>query len=252
MSFKWPWPEKADAKYSKLGEDEASDVEDKPRLNRFRQFLLTHSIEIIIALFLMNVATLIVLLFTGGLSTRPSSVPQKVLDSPLPTFPTEIRQFQEDRLYMSRPSAESDAAWEALSGPDRPHRGFVRLDTGSAPDYGGNTEEKMYGISVFHQLHCLGGVRKMLWDIIYGRADVEHLLAAYPENATEFNFEATTHGLWHVNHCLDYVRQALQCNADLSLEWPVEVNGETLVVGWDNVHECKNWDSIYAFAEQHS
>jgi hypothetical protein len=30
--------------------------------------------------------------------------------------PTDIRQFEEDRLYMSRPSAESNDAWEALGG----------------------------------------------------------------------------------------------------------------------------------------
>jgi hypothetical protein len=74
----------------------------------------------------------------------------------------------------------------------------------------------------------------MMWDLLRGRADPEHLLAGFPDNMTDFTFEATTHGLWHVQHCFDYIRQSLQCSADTSLEWPVEINGQNLVVGWEN------------------
>lgn len=73
-----------------------------------------------------------------------------------------------------------------------------------------------------------------MWDLLHGRADVEHLLAGFPENMTDFTLDATTHGLWHIQHCFDYLRQSLQCSADTSLEWPVEVNGQNLVVGWEN------------------
>jgi len=92
----------------------------------------------------------------------------------------------------------------------------------------------------------------MMWDLIYGHVDSVELLEEYPDPGSNASFKATTEGLWHVAHCLDYIRQSLQCNADTSLEWPVEVNGQTLVVGWDNPHECKKWEALWEFAQQHS
>lgn len=89
----------------------------------------------------------------------------------------------------------------------------------------------------------------MFWDVLEGRIDRLELLAEYPEDGVDPSFAATTHGLWHISHCFDYVRQGLMCAADLSLEWPVEVNGQTLVVGWNNAHRCVAWDEMWDFFE---
>ena len=86
--------------------------------------------------------------------------------------PKEVRTFQLDPVFMARPSEESDAAWEALGGrksadmlylmytlhaelwpADGPHQGFVLLDDDTYS--GGEPGKKYYGVSVFHQLHCL-------------------------------------------------------------------------------------------------
>jgi hypothetical protein len=52
-----------------------------------------------------------------------------------------------------------------------------------------------------------------------------------------------------VNHCFDYLRQALQCAGDLALEWPrTEKDGRRYSVdGWGVPHLCKSWvcDIIY-------
>ncbi|KAF5138753.1 Cyclochlorotine biosynthesis protein R [Metarhizium anisopliae] len=249
MTFQWPWPK--EVKYSKLQGDRCASEEPKSRVKSARQFMRSHSLEIVVALLLTNAVAVIVLALMGAMWWNATS--RTALDSPLPNFPTAPRQFGEDGLFMSRPSPESDAAWEALGGPEREHRGFIRLDVADSYHLGDHANgERMFGLSVFHQLHCLGGIRHMMWDLLHGRADVEHLLAGFPENMTDFTLDATTHGLWHIQHCFDYLRQSLQCSADTSLEWPVEVNGQNLVVGWENYHLCKDWDALYEFAEQNS
>jgi hypothetical protein len=92
----------------------------------------------------------------------------------------------------------------------------------------------------------------MLWGVVQGSIDANELLAGYPENTTDPTFEATTQGLWHISHCFDYLRQAIQCAGDMSLEWPIEVNGESLVVGWNNPHECKSWEAAWEYIEKRS
>ena len=49
----------------------------------------------------------------------------------------------------------------------------------------------------------------------------------------------------HINHCFDYLRQALQCAGDMALEWPrTEVDGQRKNVdGWNIPHQCKSWVS---------
>lgn len=91
----------------------------------------------------------------------------------------------------------------------------------------------------------------MLWGVILGEMDIKELTAGFPRNATDSTFEAKTHGLWHIAHCFDYLRQALQCAGDLSLESPIEMNEDGLVVGWNNPHECRNWDAMWNYVETH-
>ena len=92
----------------------------------------------------------------------------------------------------------------------------------------------------------------MFWDVIEGRISPADLLAEYPSDTSNPSFSAMTHGLWHIAHCFDYVRQALMCAGDMSLESPVRANGRVLVVGWDNPHECRNWDEMWRYLEDHS
>ena len=58
---------------------------------------------------------------------------------------------------------------------------------------------------------------------------------------------------YHIYHCFDYIRQAIMCNADTTLEKARVVDGEIVrgVDGWGVAHECRDYDSIFAFAEAH-
>jgi len=44
------------------------------------------------------------------------------------------------------------------------------------------------------------------------------------------------------------------CSADLTLEsttWELGGKQQFGATGWGNVHECKNWNAVIAFTEEH-
>lgn len=146
-------------------------------------------------------------------------------------------------------------------------RGFVRLESDNGFDF----PDTKAGLSVFHQLHCLvglentllllqtstdpssqGAVRKFIWDLVYQREDPQRLLREWPENVTAPSYHAAIHGLWHISHCLDYLRQGIQCSGDVSLEFVSKNTGLAVVDGLDYPHECKTWDAIWDYAEEYA
>lgn len=51
----------------------------------------------------------------------------------------------------------------------------------------------------------------------------------------------------HVDHCFDYLRQAIMCAGDLSLEHSV-VPDEFGFNGWGTAHQCADWDTMWDIA----
>ncbi|PKK46856.1 hypothetical protein CI102_7864 [Trichoderma harzianum] len=84
-----------------------------------------------------------------------------------------------------------------------------------------------YGISMFHQIHCLVAIR-----------------TAFRTK----NFDDD-----HLNHCFEYLRQSIMCTGDTTLEKVVvDENGvfKPDIDGWGTAHECKSWNMLYEFAEK--
>lgn len=154
-------------------------------------------------------------------------------------MPSKLVTF-EKTLFASSSTPEADEAWGNDLTP--PGDGFVLIP--NPKDYslppGQPTEEgegEIYDISVFHQLHCLNHVRTFLFT----------LKAGMDFNTTSDTYENLLKPQEdHVYHCFDYIRQALMCNADLTVEWPrTEESGERVAVdGWGVAHQCKNWVSL--------
>lgn len=102
----------------------------------------------------------------------------------------------------------------------------------------------IYSVAVFHQMHCLGQLRRFSW----------MFLDAITKNNTEEQaaitemFEKQNHAS-HLHHCFDYLRQTIACGGDMSMEWPrTEKDGRRFAVdGWGIPHECKNWVSLSWF-----
>lgn len=57
----------------------------------------------------------------------------------------------------------------------------------------------------------------------------------------------------HLGHCFDYLRQAVMCAGDMTLEHAMEYKKEGIKVvdGWNTEHQCRNYRMMYEFAEKH-
>jgi hypothetical protein len=94
--------------------------------------------------------------------------------------------------------------------------------------------EAWFGLSVFHQLHCLRALRDLVREQKIG---VPSRHWGGPD---------------HLEHCLNMIRQGIMCSADTTLEWPLYVKegfgSDGPITGEGITHECKNWDSVMNFA----
>ena len=48
----------------------------------------------------------------------------------------------------------------------------------------------------------------------------------------------------HIGHCFDYLRQAIQCAGDMTLESTMP-GDQGAVDGWGITHHCRDWDQAY-------
>lgn len=77
-------------------------------------------------------------------------------------------------------------------------------------------------------------------------------LAARDGNTLSPNFIPHDNGLWRIQHCFDYLRNALQCYGDTDLEVPTAFNGQRLFLGWNSSHECRHFGTIWDYTVAHS
>jgi hypothetical protein len=77
-------------------------------------------------------------------------------------------------------------------------------------------------------------------------------LSASAANPTEFRYLIPQLSE-HWNHCFDYLRQALMCAADVTLE-KLKMDGNTQlesVDGWGTTHMCRDYQEVYRWAAAH-
>lgn len=184
----------------------------------------------------------IMLLFSLG-AKRMSTKTVVHKPTPVSEMPIKPVLFQQYDVFANHSNPDSDDAWSAIMPAGD---GFVvvkdpqryGLQPGKDSDQG-----SLYDISVFHQLHCLKHIRTYLYTTLEVAQKNAH------DDATE---KFLNHPDEHVFHCFDYIRQALMCNADMTVEWPrVEEDGSRFAVdGWGIDHQCKDWDSVMAWMEE--
>ncbi|KAH8897176.1 hypothetical protein GQ53DRAFT_760356 [Thozetella sp. PMI_491] len=132
-------------------------------------------------------------------------------------------------------------------------KGHVRVDKPAALDLSGGYPLKdrdapsaeEYTISLFHQIHCLAVIKSrlsLLHEWYRETNDKEYLNVALNQVEDE-----------HIYHCVDYIRQAIICNGDTTLEKSRAVNSKPVrgVDGWGVTHECRDFDAIFAYAAAH-
>ncbi|KAL1627245.1 hypothetical protein SLS56_006484 [Neofusicoccum ribis] len=183
-----------------------------------------------------------VLLFIGGLSVWGHVL--VLLKSLRCDTTPETDHFEPDLLYSSRvtfqphsyyggaPSNATDEMWQRLSPPgdgivEIPNEFTANLPA-SLPAPNSPDTAKVYGVSMFHQLHCLNFLR----------------FAYYPEGITEMSAEEI---VFHRDHCLDYIRQAIMCAGDTTFE-PLTTVG---INGMGATHQCRDFEKVFSWAYEH-
>jgi hypothetical protein len=140
------------------------------------------------------------------------------------------------RLTLSTSSSHLTIATEGL--------GYVNVKNPSRHDnlptpihdYPNHT---VFTTSMTHQLHCL-----------YTILDAYNLLTVWQE-------PSLIEMPWHINHCFEYMRQAIMCAGDVALEGAATAFPEDPVTGdrggsdgWDAKHVCKDYGQIYDYLER--
>jgi len=146
-------------------------------------------------------------------------------------------KFDRDDRYAAPSSPETDVAWGSISPPGD---GFIFVNNSASYNLEPgkpSSEGEVYDVSLFHQLHCLTHIRTYAFTMKAGMdnnntREVYDLLLRRQED--------------HVFHCFDYIRQALMCAGDMTIEWPrEEADGRRFAVdGWGITHQCRSWVSL--------
>ncbi|EXJ59213.1 hypothetical protein A1O7_06645 [Cladophialophora yegresii CBS 114405] len=125
--------------------------------------------------------------------------------------------------------------------PFDPHEYQMRPAWHFAERAPGNRTE-IFVLSMYHQMHCLIMMRKMFMTMSPEGKVVAGMSPA----------EDISNG--HLNHCFDYLRQAILCAGDTALDhyaWdetgPEPVYG---VNGWGATHVCRKLDKIEEFVNE--
>jgi len=95
-------------------------------------------------------------------------------------------------------------------------------------------DAEIYSMSITHQLHCLGMIR--------------HVIMEY-EKGSKSRFA----GDGHEYHCLDYIRQAVLCAGDTTLDHAAIIKDadgserRSDFTGANSTHQCRDWEAIKSF-----
>jgi hypothetical protein len=155
--------------------------------------------------------------------------------------------------YAGEPRPEIDQAWQDLIG-----QRYWIIQEQEAQQMFGPTYKQFElpggkyaaGIDVLHQLHCLNTLRKYA-DADYYAKELEeehgytrlHLgeLAEVPSSCTTVTVHGTNIG---ADHCVDQIRQSLQCSSDRT---PIPTRwypGMGPFVVTDRIHTCRDFDGL--------
>ncbi|KAK7052482.1 hypothetical protein R3P38DRAFT_2860578 [Favolaschia claudopus] len=137
-----------------------------------------------------------------------------------------------DKRFHIPPSPALDQAWSDLYNfgiSQIPKSQAVLLPNKTHP-IPGDPLNYIAELDVFHNLHCLNMIRKGLHTEYYNDApEIEHL-----------------------DHCIDWIRQALMCAGDTSVivwQWDPKKN-QTIFQG-DVAHTCRNFDKLRDWGKHH-
>ncbi|KAF2663830.1 hypothetical protein BT63DRAFT_460952 [Microthyrium microscopicum] len=161
--------------------------------------------------------------------------------------------FQPNDNFSIFSGNKSSEAWSSMRPAgggfleiNKRHQRQLRLAPGIQQPYGADH----YGVSVFHQLHCLEMIRNNYYNLLTGelQSTTRDQLLQLDYNSSE----AYLHK--HIDHCFDYVRQSLMCAGDVTIEPAQDAfkGVHRAINGWNVEHrKCRDWSQILEWAKKH-
>ncbi|KAI8949551.1 hypothetical protein F4801DRAFT_603236 [Xylaria longipes] len=201
---------------------------------------------------------LILLAVLGVLVSR--SAKQSVLDPTLGVYSLAndaVEYIKEQKFdsalftytpYMGFPTDETDKLWldlyNLVAVSKISEEEAILLPHSTIPIPG--TKDYPIQLDVFHQLHCLNELRKLLYPERFPGMEV-----LKREDGT---YDRENHEFRHWNHCVDALRQTLMCHADISpIAWRLNVPVRKMIIPrLSTTHTCRNFSKIHEWARKHS
>ena len=154
----------------------------------------TSCYQIIIAATILTLISLFLFLLNNTLPNLPSFASRQCPTTPAHTDSASLRTKFEAIPALEDFTSRADAAWDALS-PSK--GGFLQVQYNE-------TYVQSWGISMFHQLHCLGQIRRTL-QLQMGIATTRG--HHHGESKAEQHMDDPE----HVAHCFAYIAQVILC-----------------------------------------
>ncbi|EQL01720.1 hypothetical protein OCS_02573 [Ophiocordyceps sinensis CO18] len=107
------------------------------------------------------------------------------------------------------------------------------------------TKDYLVQLDVWHELHCLNDLRKVLYPEVYGGLEDSKF-----DNGT---INRGTDMFRHWDHCIDSIRQTLMCHADVSpIPFHINVPANTgIFPRLATTHTCRNFTKIQQWSKEH-
>ncbi|KAI1416920.1 hypothetical protein F5Y13DRAFT_185758 [Hypoxylon sp. FL1857] len=178
---------------------------------------------------------------TGSPVSAATNTPPKPKECPVlgPSQELSPTRFVRDPwkypVYNREKTSGKVDWWDSLLTPNG---GFLMVEE---QDH----EINKYGVSMFHQLHCLSMIRTVL---LSSEMHMDHVRVESRDMES-----AMDRG--HFLHCFDYIVQAILCSADDTLERSGKVlvpGGEAVdgINGMGQTHQCRNATLLYDYVLQ--
>ncbi|KAF4966746.1 hypothetical protein FSARC_5611 [Fusarium sarcochroum] len=197
----------------------------------------------------MNIVLLLVLLGTWTFQEHRSNkayIPNEIYSPAQSAVEYETVIFsgglREEKSKFRGSSSDVDGQWDELYNQvlisQIGAESAAKLPNATTP-FTNDTSHYIVELDVFHQLHCLNMLRKLVYPDVY-----EMDLTSDSEKAAD--------NIFHMEHCYEQLRQSLQCSSDVStIYWEWSEKKQRMFGNVRTTHTCKNFGKIRDWAVEH-
>ncbi|KAF5019109.1 hypothetical protein F66182_8878 [Fusarium sp. NRRL 66182] len=198
---------------------------------------------------MMNIALLLVLFATWtlkGQDMNKAYIPNQIYSPAQAAVEYETVVFsgglREETSKFRGSSKDVDAHWDELYNQvlisEITAESAANLPNATTP-FTNDTSHYVVELDVFHQLHCLNMLRKLVYPHVY-----EMDLTSTSDEAAD--------NIFHMEHCYEQLRQSLQCSSDIStIYWEWSEKRQRMFGNVRTTHTCKNFEKIRGWAVEH-